>query len=211
MSEQMDDWLRDPKLLYSPDDVDVDVEDENEYQQFCTDKALQIKKLRMPRLLAYRKKVYGIPDLAFRLAAEFDRVLVWQIPLYESDTFAGTSIVMADVTKRREAQSAPRGIIISAGAAAMEYLVTHGMALGHIVRMVRLSIWTNPIGFDKNQKELTVSVMRACDVAASEDSAALLHRGLQVRTVDAEGKCAIRDVVNDRFYDSKVDPIVTDY
>lgn len=126
-------------------------------------------KLGLPMLLDERRIKYAIPDEAFDFQCAFDRILVYQVPLYDGNTYGKDSLIqMAATTQRRLKEEAPRGVIVSAGLSAMDTLASNGMQVGHIVRFVRMAPWVMPIakieGYD-----LSVLVLRDGDIIASED------------------------------------------
>lgn len=124
--------------------------------------------LGLPAKLEARRKEYGIPVGAFGMQAMFDRVLIWQISDHQGDTFKGTSIVMSERSKARTREEAPRGVIVSAGLRALDFLRTNGSDIGNIVRFVRLSPWRMPVDF-VDAKEVHLMVIRAGDIIADED------------------------------------------
>jgi hypothetical protein len=89
--------------------------------------------LGLPQKLDDARLQYGITDAAFRVQAVYDRVLVWQVAMQEGETYEGSKIIMAEVTKHREKVKAPIGIIVSAGLLALDVLRSNGMDLGHKV------------------------------------------------------------------------------
>lgn len=133
--------------------------------------------LRLPPLLEKRRKEFNIPDGAFRKAAKFDRCFIWQIADYEGDFFKGTGIVMPETAKKRGLTQAPRGVLVSAGLQALDFLVTNGCpGLGAIIGFVRLSPWRMPVDI-VDGKEVEVCVTRATDIVGDEDLAAMLATG----------------------------------
>lgn len=133
--------------------------------------------LGLPELLDQRRLEYGIMDSAFTAAAAYDRIMVAQFSQMESETFGKDSkIVMPDTVREKELQSAPRGVIISAGLRALDDIRSNGMDLGHIIYFVRFSPWR--IRFDIVEGEqFFLLVLRSGDIISSEDTARNLRSG----------------------------------
>lgn len=141
--------------------------------------------LGLPALLEERRLKYGIPDGAFKQQALYDRLLVCQIPEWEGDTYGDTQILMPESGKKRMEESAPRGVIVSAGLLALDHLRSHGSDIGHIVKFVRLAPWRlicDMIG----GHEFPLLVLRSGDLIADEDLAARLRAGSTKVAADAE-------------------------
>lgn len=126
----------------------------------------------LPPLLLKRKEQYKIPDVAFGGQFVFDRVGVWQIEAQDKDAdkYEGTSIIKPVMVRDAEERGEPRGVIISAGAQALDCLTSHGMDLGHIVWFVRLSPWRRQVGLVDGRPQ-DVLILRVGDIVASEDLA----------------------------------------
>ena len=56
-------------------------------------------KLKLTPLLEERRQEYMIPDGAFTCQCIYDRVIIWQIPDGNGETYKGSSILMPDTTK----------------------------------------------------------------------------------------------------------------
>lgn len=124
--------------------------------------------LRLPPLLEERRLEFGITDRAFQAQAVYDRVFVFQLPMVHGDKFEGSSLYMPDTTKAREMNGAPRGIIISAGAIALDSLRSNGVDLGHIVLFVNAAPYH--IRYDTIAGQMkNLIVLTAGDIVASED------------------------------------------
>lgn len=131
-------------------------------------------------LLEERRFVYAIPDGAFRIQAAFNVCLVWQVGRFETDEIGETGLYMAKTTKKRIDEETPRGILVSAGLAALDCLRSNGIDIGHMVSMLRLAPWRMPCDM-VGGVEYSIMILRAGDITGSEDlSAALRH-----------GKCAV--------------------
>lgn len=137
--------------------------------------------LGLPELLEKRRLEFGIPDTAFRVQAAFNRVFVHKIEdqMYKNGRYGEDSVIeLPDSIKAALANSAPRGIIISAGLSALDTLRDHGMEVGHIVTLLRVSPWRviyDIIGGEK----FSFLVIQDKDIAGSEDTAqALMSRRL---------------------------------
>lgn len=127
--------------------------------------------LGLPELLDKRRLRYGIPDEAFQEQAIFDRIFVWGIEErhQEGKTFGGTRIIKPESTQKRIKHESTRGVLISAGLKALDSLHSHGVALGHIVGVVRLHPWHKTIGMFADSHELYKLVLKDGDLVGSED------------------------------------------
>lgn len=113
---------------------------------------------------------YHIP--AWPYEASYDRVVVFSLPEDKAtrDTFiAGGKVFMPEAKKEYEKNTTPRGVIVSAGLSAMDYLYSHGMGLGHVVWVARLSPWRHEVDRDKDGREISFLFLRAGDLCGSEE------------------------------------------
>lgn len=148
-------------------------------------------KLKLPPLLEQRRKEFGIPDVVFDTCALFDRCFIWQIPVAEK--IAGSTLIKSERTKKREELQAPRGVLVSAGLQALDYLVTNGcQGLGAIGEFVRLSPWRMEVGtFDSKAVELVVC--RATDLVGDRWLATALYQTGEAEIVrGADGRHSLR-------------------
>lgn len=122
--------------------------DEREFQRLEREDKLQKEieanfaepgKLGLPALLEAKRIKYAIPNSAWRSQAVFNKILVWQIPIDESDTYGQTGLVKPETVKKRELSEAPRGVIVSAGLQALDELRSHGVDIGHTVFFTHLA------------------------------------------------------------------------
>ncbi len=117
--------------------------------------------LGLSPLLEAKRVKYGIPDSAWKSQAVFNKVLIWQLPVDEADTYGGGLIVKTDERKARERNEAPKGVIVSAGLQALDELRSHGVDIGHTV------YFTHTAPFRK----------RLPSIAGKEPSLVILHSG----------------------------------
>lgn len=130
----------------------------------------------IPPLLDERRFIYGIPNGAFAQWPAFDKVYIYQVTTKERSTYTdGGSILMPEARIAHERNTAPRGIIVSAGLQALDSLRSSGFDLGHIIRFKKFSPFIQPVD-DIDGVELTVMVIRDGDIVGSEDLAAAYHR-----------------------------------
>lgn len=130
----------------------------------------------IPMLLDERRFEYGIPNGAFESFPAYDKVYIWQVNLTERKTYAaGGVIVKPEQRVAHDRNTAPRGIIVSAGLAALDSLRSTGIDIGHIVRFKKFSPFIQPVG-EINGVELTVMVIRDGDIVSSEDLASAYHK-----------------------------------
>lgn len=142
----------------------------------------------IPKLLDERRFEYAIPNGAFESFPAFDKVYVHQITTKERRTYSeGGSIVMPDAVVSVDRNRAPRGIIVSAGLAALDSLRSSGIDLGHIIRFKKMAPFIQPVA-EIQGHELTVMVIRDGDIVSSEDLAADYHaRRIAIRNVSEKG------------------------
>jgi len=132
--------------------------------------------LGLPPLLEARRLKYAIPDAAFMQQALFEKILLWQIPLWDGDTFGDTRIVMSERSRTRVGEEAPRGVIVSAGLGAQNFLTSNGSGIGHIVSFVRLLPWRLPIAIIEGH-EIYLIPLFAGDIIADLDLADAIRDG----------------------------------
>ena len=134
-------------------------------------------KLGLTALLDKRRLQYGLVDELFGIQAVFDRVYVAQIPgRGAKETYGNTTILKTQITKAREEFECPRGILISAGLGAMDTLASNGIALGHVVTLLRQSPWRMEMAEIAGDVK-KILVLRAGDLSGSEDLALSLRHG----------------------------------
>jgi hypothetical protein len=152
------------------------------------EKSLQpLGYFNVPPLLDARRLEYGIPNGAFEQFPAFDKVYIWQANLTERRTYSdGGSIVKPDAVVAHDRNTAPRGIIVSAGLQALDSLASTGISLGHMVRFKKFSPFIQPID-EIRGVVLTVMVIRDGDIVSSEDLATAYHaRKVRVINVATE-------------------------
>src|SRR5512139_278857 len=142
----------------------------------------------IPPLLDERRLEYGIPNGAFDSFPAFDKVYVYQLTVNERRTYAEEGkIVMPDAVVSVDRNRAPRGIIVSAGLAALDSLRSSGIDLGHIIRFKKMAPFIQPVA-NINGHELTIMVIRDGDIVSSEDLATEYHaRRLSISNVSDKG------------------------
>lgn len=132
----------------------------------------------IPMLLDERRFEYGIPNGAFESFPAYDKVYIWQVTLTERKTYKeGGTIVKPEARIAHDRNTAPRGIIVSAGLAALDSLRSTGIDIGHIVRFKKFSPFIQPVA-EVNGVEMTVMVIRDGDIVSSEDLAKAYHQRL---------------------------------
>ena len=129
----------------------------------------------IPELLDSRRLQYLIPNGAFEIAPAFDRIWIWQISTTEGETYAKNGkIVMPEQIIAARRQTAPKGILISAGLKAMDALYSTGIEIGHIVMFKKLAPFCMPVE-EIDGHPLTVMVMRDGDIEGSYDMATAIN------------------------------------
>jgi hypothetical protein len=140
-------------------------------------------------LLEARRLEYGIPDGAFNMEAAYGRILVWQLPQDDNDTYGGGLILKTSRTKERERDMAPRGVIVSAGLSALDFLKSNGMDVGHIVGFVRLSPFSYQCDIVGRGIPQELKILQVGDIICSEDLKKALRSGeAKVQVVEEAGR-----------------------
>lgn len=149
----------------------------------------------LPPLLEARRLEHGIPDGAFRQAASFNRILLWQLPQDSDEVYSGTRIIKTAKTQDKERDMAPTGVIVSAGLSALDYLRSNGMDLGHIVAFVRLSPYRFQCDIVGKGIEQDLKILQSSDIIASFDLARAMAAG-RVRLVREVSKADGKTIVH---------------
>lgn len=171
MPEMSEDEAREigAKAGLTPEQVEKWVSQSRLFQEQLFQNLAQPGVLGLPPLLDKRRIEYGIPNQAFDDEATFDWVHVWQINDQSSTMYEGTILHKPEAVAARERYSAPKGIILSAGLAALDYLTQNGCALGDIVHFIRHVPWRIRVasfaGVDMN-----VLMLRASEICGSADA-----------------------------------------
>lgn len=143
----------------------------------------------IPPLLESRRLAYGVPNGAFEIFPAFDKVLLYQVPMpgQGSETYEGSRLVKPEMVQAFERNTAPRGILVSAGLQAMDTLASSGIQVGHLVRFRKLSPFVLPVE-TIDGKQLYVMLVRDGDVVASEDLATELNeRRAEIKNISKDG------------------------
>lgn len=122
-------------------------------------------------LLEHRRLDFGIPDGAFETSqALFERVNIWPIALPSDvkDTFGDTRIVKTAGTQKVEEQDTSRGVIISAGAKALDILNSNGVDIGQIIYFTRLAIYGITVDW-VGGKPKRIKMLNVGEVTDAED------------------------------------------
>jgi hypothetical protein len=138
---------------------------------------------KIPGMLDRRRLEFGIPNGCFEHFPLYDKVYIWQLNMSERTTYSeGGAILKPEARKAHDRATAARGIIVSAGLAALDSLRSTGVDIGHIVRFKKFSPFIQVVQ-EISGVELTVMTMRDGDVVSSEDLARDFHDG-RVRIVN---------------------------
>lgn len=138
--------------------------------------------LLLPPFLEARRQEYGLPDCIFSIDAVFQHLFLFQLAgeEHKDKQYGDSGLFMTDRAAAREEKEEPRGIIVSAGVDALDYLVSHGMCMGHIVYFCEEAPYGIRVGIVEG-KEKKLVMIDAGDVVASQDLAkARLAGDLQV-------------------------------
>ena len=156
--------LEEAKRLLSPEALEEVLKLSQEARKKMSDRG----KLGLPELLEKRRWEYAIPDSAFQEQAIYDRCHVWQVSQFQGETYGDTHIYMPDTAKKRELESNPRGILVSAGPAALDALRSNGVELGHLVTFIELSPMRTRQDISEGHEEHII-ILSASDVTSSKD------------------------------------------
>lgn len=139
-------------------------------------------------LLEKRRWRFGLVDKIFSINAVYDRIYVYQAdPVHvQQQRYGDTGIIAPQETVDREVREAPRGILISAGVRALDYLRSHGIALGHMVYMGDPSPLGHTVDYVHHKLE-QVMILTAGDLTGSEDLSRAMRSGHCKIVCDDEG------------------------
>lgn len=145
---------------------------------------LQLPVELLPPLLERRRVEYYCPDQAFDIMPAVDTVHVWQIGQQRATFSKGGRIVMSEQGRDQSRFESPRGIIVTAGLLALDQLRSHGMDLGHVVYLLRMSPYRLPMDLIGHRDVGGLLVLHAGDIKGSEDTMAMLRSGeLRVKRI----------------------------
>jgi hypothetical protein len=129
----------------------------------------------IPMLLDERRFEYGIPNGAFESYPGFDKIYIWQVNMTTRQEFVeGGRLVKTEQRIAHDRNTAPRGVIVSAGLQALDAMLSTGYDIGHMVRFKKFSPFIQPVE-EIDGQELTVMVIRDGDLVSSEDLARAYH------------------------------------
>lgn len=123
-------------------------------------------------------KEHKIP--AWPYQAAFDRVVVFSVPEDKAsrETYAkGGAIIKPVEAHDNDMNQTPRGIICAAGLSAMDYLYSHGMGVGEMAWVARLSPWRHEVERTEKDGVIEFLFLRAGDLVGSEDLLASMRAG----------------------------------
>jgi hypothetical protein len=122
-------------------------------------------------LLDYRVRIFKIPPLPSGVAM-FERVLVYRIPdaASASETWGDGPILKDDMRLTTDKATSPRGIVVSAGLAALDVMRANGMELGDIVWIAPNVFYRFMVGSRKG-KPIEFPFLNVGDIITDEDLA----------------------------------------
>ena len=154
--------------------------------------------LGLPDLLDRRRVEYAIPDELFSEHASFDRIFAFQVRLHNRNKAGDESkIILTQQGMQRELESAPYGIILSAGLPALDELRSNGIDLGHVVGFIREAPWRKPMAVI-NGVEFYIMLLRVGDITGSVDLATAIKNGecrIEVRELKSDDGHVTREHV----------------
>jgi co-chaperonin GroES (HSP10) len=151
----------------------------------------------MPALLKARLEFFKITPPNF--APVFDRIFVAPLEDKEMEETAG-GIKLAAVTKAK--LSSQRGLLMGAGAKAVEELYAHGISLGHIVVCVRFS--PHERSYMTGGHMHSMLLLRSSEVIGSEDLQIAYDKGDAYLEMASDGEVAF--CTRDEGSRARVDP-----
>jgi hypothetical protein len=178
-------------------DIAKALRDENERKNRLVERALVARAIadkleqslaprgtyKIPKLLDERRFEYGIPNGCFEHFPLFDKVYIWQLNMTERTTYTEGGVIQKPEARiAHDRKTAPRGIIVAAGLAALDSLRSAGADIGHIVRFKKYAPFMQEV-CDIDGHVLEVVTLRDGDMVASEDLAQEFHQGI-VRVVN---------------------------
>ena len=136
------------------------------------------KKKPAPGLLDLAIEEHSIPPWPYE--PSFDRIVIFSVPEEKAKrkTFVpGGLVEMIETRQDFEQQETPRGILCAAGLGARDVLRSHGIDLGHMLWVARLSPWRHEVERTKEGKIISFLFMRVGDVVGSETLQAAIKAG----------------------------------
>lgn len=121
--------------------------------------------------------------------AAYDRIVVYALPeakATRSTFIEGGNIEMPASLRSRTAAETPRAVLVSAGLAARDVLRSHGMGLGHVLWVARLSPWRHVVDRTKDGRDIEFLFLRVGDIVGSETLLAWIAEG-RIKTVVKDG------------------------
>lgn len=131
---------------------------------------------------------YKIPPWPYQAA--YDRIVVFSVPedAASRETYVPGGLLVKPENRRVHDQAVtPRGIIVSAGLGARDVLYAHGIGLGHMVWVARLSPWRHEVDRDAEGRTIEFLFLRVGDIVGSETSLEQLREREVVVTRDKFG------------------------
>lgn len=141
----------------------------------------------MTPLLKARIEAYKAAMPPF--APVYDRIFVYPLDDKDLDEKTDSGLYVPDST--RDQVGAQRGILMAAGAKALEQLYSHGIGIGHIVITARLSPWARK--YLARGVPHFVLTLRASEVVASEDLLRAYEKGDVWLEMTPEGEVQLCD------------------
>lgn len=133
--------------------------------------------LGLPPLLDERRIKYEIPDRAFEWEACFDRVLGYQLDVFDEGYISeGSAIFIPKHVADKNRKLTPKVLVLSAGLKARDELLSHGIQLGDICMLCRMAIFSAVFDFIDNVPQ-TFLQLRSGDLSAGKDTAERVRRG----------------------------------
>lgn len=122
--------------------------------------------------------------------ASYDRIIVFSLPEEKGtrETYVpGGKILMTEERQAATKNETPRAVIVSAGLGALDVLRSHGLGLGSVVWVARLSPWRHQVDRTVDGKDIEFMFLRVGDVVGSETLLDYRKKGLVDIVMDAEG------------------------
>ena len=133
--------------------------------------------LGLPKLLDERRIEYNIPDSAFNWAAVFDRVLGYQLDVFDGHKINDKSeIYIPQYVMERNRKLTPKVLILNAGLKARDEMKSHGIEVGDVCMLCRMAIFSAVYDFVDNIPQVFLQ-LRSGDLSAGKDTARRVRSG----------------------------------
>jgi hypothetical protein len=143
--------------------------------------------LGLPSHLDAARIKYRIIDSYFRFQPTYDTVKLFRIDRDGGEAYKGTSILQTEADRAFERNTAPSGVIVAGGLAALDVLYHHGMQLGDVVEMASPVMTRVRCGVILGQDQWG-EICLVGDIRGSEDLSERIAKGEVVLRLGDDGR-----------------------